>query len=249
MTRALTHRDGTRTESKFDSAVERASLLQGMQDRKLFSLKAAKIHEKVHAMNCQIDRSGLQASHGGHLLAFLPLVEGIARYVGARVVLNCQKQVIDWIVQIQQMNVRLKPQTQLRRVSAGQGFGLKRRLRSTIKSVDFGPLEAHHVERKFKPANRMLGVLAKPRFKSRTEIAHREGARRTSGQIRLGYSVEAAVTQDRAQPGKIFREPVKHPKPILSVVNFEPLERCEAIIRFDDLLSYSRHRQPSTANR
>src|ERR1700741_1273736 len=121
---AFIHRNRTGTESEFHGAIESASLLQGAQDGELFPFEAAKIYEKVDAMNREIDVGGLQAGDGGNLLALLAFVEGIAGHVGAGVVLYGPKKVVDWVVQIEKMDVRLKPQAQLRGISADKGFGL-----------------------------------------------------------------------------------------------------------------------------
>src|ERR1700741_1419253 len=133
------------------------------------------------------------------------------------------------------MDVRLKPQAQLRGISADKGFGLERSFGSTIEDLDFGPLQTNHVERQLMTAGGRFGILAQPGFQARTEIAHGEGTRGALREIRLGKGIEAAVAQDGTKARKIFGKAVENPKPVLAIVNFQPFERSETVIRLDDL--------------
>jgi hypothetical protein len=82
----------------------------------------------------------------------------------------------------------------------------------------------------------VFGVIAEPGFEARAEVAHGEGARGAVGEIVLRQFVEAAIAEDRAKAGEIVRESVEDAEPVLAIVDFEALERSEAVVGFDDFI-------------
>ncbi len=79
-------------------------------------------------------------------------------------------------------------------------------------------------------------MLAEPGFELRTDVAHGERSRRAIDQIGFGDFIEGAGAEDGAEAGKIFGEAGQDAEPVLAIVNFQALERSEAIVGLDDFI-------------
>src|SRR5277367_235067 len=81
-----------------------------------------------------------------------------------------------------------------------------------------------------------------PAHQARAEIAQREGPRWAIDQIRLGHGIEAAASEHGAHAGKILGEGREDAEPVLAIVNFQALERSEAVVGLDNLIGHGTHR-------
>ena len=231
-------------EAGLDGAFEGPTILESTEDGELFPFEAAKVDQVVHAMNGQVSRKRFEAGYGGDLFPFLTLGHGIAGDVGAGVVLNGQEEVVDGIAQIQQTEIGLEFEAQFRGMCALERASADGRQGRRVEGLDFTPFETDHVEGQEQsriPARAAsqtrpckLGMFAEPGFELAAQVAHGEGTRGAIGQIGLRKDVEAALAQDGAEAGKILGEAVKNAEPVLAIVDFEALERREAVVRFDE---------------
>src|SRR5580700_3473626 len=155
---------------------------------------------------------------------------------------NFKEQIIDRISKTKQPHIRLKNELQPRARRARKILGAQSRLGFSVKGFDVRPFEPHNIQRKILIRPRPLGIFSQPRFEPRAEIAQRKRTRRICDQVGLGHGVEAAFTKHRAQAGKILAEGRKHTKPVLPVIDFEPLERSKLIVRLNEARSVSLHR-------
>src|SRR5271166_28754 len=172
-------------------------------------------------MDRQIDGSWFQASNGGNFFAFLAFLHGVTGDVSGGVMLDGEEQVVDGVMQIEKTDERLQTEAKLRGMGSGECGGGDRWLGGGVKSFDFGPFEADHVEGELQAAGGIAWMLVEPGFEARTEIAHGERARGAIDEIVFRKRVKAAVAEDGAEAWKIVGEGVQDSKPILAIVDFE----------------------------
>jgi len=84
-------------------------------------------------------------------------------------------------------------------------------------------------------------MFAEPGFELRTDVAHGERSRRAILQIGFGDFIKGAGAQDGAKAGKIFGEAGQDAEPVLTVVNFQALERSEPVVGLDDFIGDGTH--------
>ena len=117
---------GELAQSGFDCGVQRFTGMQRGQNGELFALEPAEIDVFVHAMHGQKDGAGFQLGHGADAFAFVALAESIAGDIEiVRIFAHFQQQIVNRITQIEQADVRLQAQTQLRGIRAREIFRLE----------------------------------------------------------------------------------------------------------------------------
>lgn len=109
-----------RAEAAFDSAFEGAAFMESGEDAELFPFETAEIDAVVDAMNHQVRGNRFETRDGGSFFAFLSLGHGVAGNVGAGVVLDGEKEIVDGIPKIEEANAGLELQTKLRGIRALQ---------------------------------------------------------------------------------------------------------------------------------
>ena len=68
------------------------------------------------------------------------------------------------------------------------------------------------------------------------EIAQVPRGGAVSLEISDGEPVELSFTEHRAQSAKVFAEAAEQSPPVLLIVDLEPLERSEPVVRFDEFV-------------
>src|SRR5262249_30602670 len=113
------------------------------------------------------------------------------------------------------------------------GFGIER--------DHLGPFKSRHIERQFLMRRGSLWLFTQKFLQVLPKVTQCKGRGRVSREI-CGYDAhESSFAKDRAQPGVIVVNAIKNPKPIDPVVNLEPLEGGEPIVRLDELGGNASH--------
>src|SRR5260370_41305564 len=106
--RAAGRRDCTLPKSQLDGTLDRLSVPQRAEERKIFRLDAAKIDGEIQAMNGQKDLRRFQLCNGPDLTAFSSFLHSVAGKIRRVVpVFHFQEQVVHRIVQLEELHVRL----------------------------------------------------------------------------------------------------------------------------------------------
>ncbi len=108
--------------------------------------------------------------------AFPVLRQDVACEIGIFAVSNFESQVVHWILELEELYVRLHPQPEGRHGTATQILRVKGGFCFAIKCLYVGPLQAHHVQRETLLTAYPLGIPPQPRFKPGPQIPQRERA-------------------------------------------------------------------------
>src|ERR1700723_4761305 len=84
-------------------------------------------------------------------------------------------------------------------------------------------------------------MLSQPVFQPRAQVAQSERAGGAVDQISLCQGIEVAAAQHGSKAREILCETGENAKPVLPVVDFQPLEGSEAIVGLDELSGDNTH--------
>src|SRR2546421_2055457 len=84
-------------------------------------------------------------------------------------------------------------------------------------------------------------MFAQPTFQLRAKVAKRKRARRAVHEIRLAHGFKSLVSQNRAYSREVFDHAREQAKPILPVIDFEPLEGSQPVVGLDEARSIGAH--------
>ena len=99
--------------------------------------------------------------------------------------------------------MRLQAKLQIRAEPGQIGLG-QLWLGGLVERLDFGPLQAHHVNGDLRNAFHKLRVRAQPGFQTRSEIAKGERARRTILEVGNRQLFKGAIADDESEPFEVF---------------------------------------------
>src|SRR5262249_37714874 len=151
------------------------------------------------------DFGGLEISGGADTTAFAAFAKSVGSENGAFVgVANSEKKIVDRVLEVEELNVRLKAKLELAAGGCRNVFGFEGWRGGAVESFDIGPFEADDVEGETLLFAGPLRMLAKPGFELGAEIAQREGRGRAIDEVGLGHGVEFLVAKNGAEAGKVF---------------------------------------------
>ena len=110
-------------------------------------------------------------------------------------------------------------------VEPGPGFAVER--------DDLRPLEDRRFMREKRVRRGPLGMLLEEAREARAEIAQRVRLGGKLREVRGDELVKARLADDRADRGEILVEAIEHAEPVDAIVDLQPLERSEPVVRLD----------------